>query len=167
MYIPFDNLPKNARVWVYQSNRTLSASEMSVITTFLADAIGQWAAHGAALKASYKIVQNRFVIVALDENHNAASGCSIDASTHWLKSLGNELNIDFFDRSVVYLTPENTLVAISPFTVKAAIEKGDLLPQTPIFTQQVADIAGLENWPIAAENVSQYKRFFKTENATS
>ncbi|MDZ7936146.1 MAG: hypothetical protein U5M51_14505 [Emticicia sp.] len=33
---------------------------------------------------------------------NAASGCSIDASTRWFKELGDALNIDFFDRSQAY-----------------------------------------------------------------
>ena len=31
MYIPFENLPEESKIWIYQSNRKLSDDEVSVI----------------------------------------------------------------------------------------------------------------------------------------
>lgn len=164
MYIPFNELPGSSRVWIYQANRFLTTNECEVISDSLTKATNQWAAHGAPLKASFEIIENRFVIIAADESHNAASGCSIDASTHWLKDLGNQLNVDFFDRALIYRN-ENELKEANPFGVKKLIENEEILSETLLYTQQVADLAALGNWPIAAETVLQYKRFFKKENA--
>ena len=89
MYIDFDKIPQDARIWVYQTNRQLTDNEASTIENYLKPAVNQWAAHGASLLASAKVLHNHFVIIALDQNMNAASGCSIDASTRWFKELGD------------------------------------------------------------------------------
>ena len=103
MLIPFHKMPYYARVWVYQTNKNLSDSEVQIIQQVLENQINNWAAHGASLAGSVQVLYNRFVIVAVDEMQNQASGCSIDASTRWLKDLGAEMNLDFFDRSVAFL----------------------------------------------------------------
>lgn len=164
MHVSFDTLPNSARVWIYQAHRTLTASEQATISAHLTKATEQWAAHGVPLKSSFKISVDRFVIIAADESFNAASGCSIDASTHWLKEIGNHLNIDFFDRALVY-NNKNELKEANPFGVKKLIESGEILPETLLYTQQVANLAALESWPVPAETVTQYKRFFKKESA--
>ena len=100
MYIPFQQLPDQSRVWVYQANRPLVSAEIEQISSFLVNEMNAWAAHGAPLNASFEIRFNQVVIVAVNEDVNQASGCSIDASTHWFKSLGEMLHIDFFDRQI-------------------------------------------------------------------
>ncbi len=167
MHVSFDTLPNSARVWIYQANRTLSSGEQQTISEYLTKATDQWAAHGAPLKSSFKITEDRFVIIAADEAFNAASGCSIDASTHWLKDLGSHLKVDFFDRSLIYKIENDELKEANPFAVKKLIENGEILPETPLFTQQVADLTALENWPVPAQIVMQYKRFFKKGEANA
>lgn len=165
MHVSFDTLPDSARVWIYQANCTLNSVEQQTISKYLTKATDQWAAHGAPLKSSFKITENRFVIIAADEAFNAASGCSIDASTHWLKDLGSQLNIDFFDRALIYKNVSGELKEANPFAVKKLVENNEILPETPLYTQQVENLDALKNWPFSAESVTQYKRFFKKENA--
>ena len=95
MYIDFDKISQNARIWVYQTNHQLADNEIVAIENYLKPAVNQWAAHGASLLVSAKVLHNRFVIIALDQDMNEASGCSIDASTRWFKELGEALNVDF------------------------------------------------------------------------
>ncbi len=85
MLVPFKELPESSRVWIYQANRSLSEQELQEINTKLEDFITQWTAHGANLKASFEIRYKRFIILALDQELNAASGCSIDASVHFIQ----------------------------------------------------------------------------------
>jgi hypothetical protein len=164
MHVLFSELPDSARVWIYQANRFLTETECEIIVSHLTKSTNQWAAHGAPLKASFKVIEKRFIIIAADESHNVASGCSIDASTHWLKELGNHLNVDFFDRALIYKN-ESDLKEANPFGVKKLIENGEILPSTFLYTQQVAHLAALENWPVPAESVIQYKRLYTKENA--
>ncbi len=88
----------------------------------------------------------------------------IGCATQDARYVNNHLNVDFFDRALIYKN-ESDLKEANPFGVKKLIENGEILPSTFLYTQQVAHLAALENWPVPAESVIQYKRLFKKENA--
>ena len=132
MLIPFHKMPDYARVWVYQTNKNLSDSEVQTIQQVLKNQINNWAAHGADLAGSVQVLHNRFVIVAVDEMQNQASGCSIDASTRWLKDLGTEMNLDFFDRSVTFFQ-DNELKTSEIGKIKSLVSDEILTSNTLIF----------------------------------
>jgi hypothetical protein len=160
MYTEFENLPKQAKVWIYQTNRQLTDNEADTIEKTLKPAINQWAAHGASLLASVKVLHNRFVVIGLDENQNMASGCSIDASTHWLKDLGEKMNIDFFDRQQAYLDGDE-IKTFSVFQAKKTVENGIISPDAVVFmnngVNNLSDI--FSNWKTNAVN-TYLKKYF-------
>jgi hypothetical protein len=161
MYIDFDKIPQNARIWVYQANRQLADNEVVMIDNYLKSALNQWAAHGASLLASTKVLYNRFVIIALDQSQNEASGCSIDASTHWFHELGKTLGIDFFDRSQAYFEGDE-IKTFSVFQSKKTVENGIISPETTIFNNiSLATLSDIANkWQIKAIEAPTLKRFF-------
>ena len=83
MLVDFDTLPEESRVWIYQANRSFSEKEISQLKEQLNIFIEAWTAHGKDLQAGYKIVYKRFIVLALNQNLNKATGCSIDASVHF------------------------------------------------------------------------------------
>ena len=91
------NIPPDSKVWVYQSNRKLTDSEVETISNSGLAFIEQWAAHGASLKASFDVLYNRFIILSVDEKQAMASGCSIDSSIRFIKEIEKLLNINFND----------------------------------------------------------------------
>jgi hypothetical protein len=146
MLTDFNKMPPHARVWVYQANTQLTDSQAVMIESYLKLAVEKWVAHGTALLASAKVLHNRFVIIALDESNYPASGCSIDASTHWLKELGSMMNIDFFDRSIAYLQNDE-IKTVSPFAVKQKVLEGEFCAETLIFMNNITSISDLDsNW---------------------
>jgi hypothetical protein len=162
MLIPFNSMPENARIWVYQVNRNLAKAESVYIQQFLEEQIGNWAAHGAGLSGAVKVFFNRFVVFALDERQNAASGCSIDASTHWLKELGSEMFLDFFDRSITFWFNDE-LKCIELPQIKNFIENGIITPETIIFNNLVTKLGEIKDkWQTKASE-SWMKRYFKLE----
>lgn len=163
MLTAFENMPGQARIWIYQSNRGLTPAETQTITAYLEPQVDQWAAHGAALQAGITIKHNRFVIVALNEAVNAASGCSIDASTRWFKELGAALNIDFFDRSLCYVDANQSIQSLALGEIKAAVATQQLLPQSLVFNNTVKNIMELnERWLQRADNSWTARYFQKT-----
>lgn len=159
MLLPFENMPDYARIWVYQTDKNLSENEVQLVQSALNEQISHWAAHGAPLAGAIKIFYNRFIIIAADESHNATSGCSIDASTNWLKSIGAELDINFFDRSIAYLS-ENEIHTVDFLQVKMLISEGQILPDTTIFNNLVANMAAFkQNWQQKATE-SWLKKYF-------
>lgn len=106
----FPELPSGARVWIYCSDRVLEAEESKKISNQLAGFIQGWSTHGAAMKASSGILLDRFIVIAADEQHLAASGCSIDSSVRFIKELGSQFNINFFDRLRVYVRNSDGII---------------------------------------------------------
>ncbi|MFL5763476.1 MAG: ABC transporter ATPase [Bacteroidia bacterium] len=95
------NMPQEARLWVYQSSKPLSDAEVQSIQEAGNQFISGWAAHGAGLKASFDILHNLFIVIAVDEAQALASGCSIDKSVHFIKSIEQQMHLDLFDRMQV------------------------------------------------------------------
>ena len=97
------NLSPTSKIWIYKSNRELTSAEQAFIREELDIFIPQWASHGNQLFGGAEILENWFVVIAVDETQSMASGCSIDTSVQFMKAVGKELNLDFFDRMHVLI----------------------------------------------------------------
>ena len=158
MYIPFEQLPDQSRVWVYQANRRLKGAEIEQIRSFLMNEMNAWAAHGAPLNASFEIRFNQVIIVAVNEDVNEASGCSIDASTRWFKSLGETLQIDFFDRQIAKIQGEQ--ISLIPITsIKDFILSAHLLEEDFIIPPQTSDLSQYRNQWLQKVRESWLKKY--------
>ncbi len=108
------DLPTTARVWVYQSDRKLTDNEVSMLTMKGHEFVAGWAAHGSQLAAGFEVFENIFMVLAVDEQQAAASGCSIDSSVHFVKQMGEALRVDFFNRTnVAYICADGNLNLVS------------------------------------------------------
>ncbi len=165
MYIDFDKLPDTARVWAYQANRSLSDGEVETIEESLEPALSEWAAHGQPLLASAQVIENRFVLVAVDEGYTLPSGCSIDASVRTLQQIGQQVGVDFFDRSAAVQLVDGSVQTFSLPAIKAAVTDGLLTPDTIVFNTLVKTKAEfLADWLIRASD-SWLKRYFRSITA--
>ena len=152
MFIPFETLPSNARVWIYQSDRYLSTEEENYLYTELTQFCEQWNAHGQPLRTSFKIEHHFFVVLAVDENYNDASGCSIDGSVRILKSLQEKFGINFLDRSRVAFRLNNEIKSFSLPELKNLFSSGKLVATTSTFNNLVATKSDFEKeWLIPVE----------------
>ena len=91
MLVDFDTLNNESRVWVYQSNRTISKEETSEIELKIKGFLISWTAHGNDLEAS-------FIIISLNESSAKATGCSIDSSVRFIQGLEEQYNINLLDK---------------------------------------------------------------------
>jgi hypothetical protein len=71
MLVNFDSLPETARIWIYQCNRSFTDIELE---------------------------DKRFIVIALDQQINAATGCSIDASVKFIQELEAIYKVDLMDK---------------------------------------------------------------------
>lgn len=159
MLVPFESLPDSSRVWIYQANRSFTEEELQEISGKLDRFIEKWTAHGADLKASYDIKYKRFITIALDQQLNAASGCSIDASVNFIQQLEKEYGVDLLDKmNVSYKQGEFIAYkSLSDFR-KMAKEKA-VSSKTIVFNNLVNNKAEyLSDWEVPASE-SWHKRF--------
>jgi hypothetical protein len=151
MHVPFESLPDTTRIWIYQSNRPFTPNEVDTISNTLLAFTNQWTAHGEPLKSSFKIEYNQFVALAVDEGLNMASGCSIDSSTRIFKQLGNELQIDFFDRTTVYFVDlKGKVFGIGINALKESLGLGRWNRETLMVNTAIATKEDLKKWIVPA-----------------
>ena len=161
MLIPFDTLPETARVWVYQANRSFTETELQEISELLESFITQWTAHGADLNAGFEIRYNRFIILALDQSMTSASGCSIDASVHFIQQLEKRYEVDLLDKmNVSYKQGE--FVAYKPLSEFKKMAKDKAVSKnTVVFNNLVNNILEYKShWEVPAAD-SWHARFMK------
>ena len=160
MWVPFENLPDESRVWIYPSNRPFTESELAAIDEKLQSFIGQWSAHGAPLEASYKIMYDRFIILAVNGEANNATGCSIDASVQFIQSLEKEFDVVLLDKMNVTYRTGNYLAHKSLIDFKKMAKEKAVNAETIVFNNLVNTVGEWhEYWEVPAKE-SWHVRFF-------
>jgi hypothetical protein len=152
MYISFEHLPFDSRVWIYQADRSLFEDEEKIVSAALMNFCEQWSAHGSQLETSFYIKYNRFIILSVNENAEGASGCSIDGSVRVLKELGSTIKIDFFNRTKIAFLVEGEVKIYSLSELPSLFKSGKLNASSLTFNNLVLDKnAFVKNWTISAE----------------
>ena len=161
MLVEFNTLPDESKVWIYQANRSFSDKEIEEIKMRLNEFIQNWTAHGGDLESGYCIKYKRFLVIGLNQSLNHATGCSIDASVHFIQQLEKDFSVDLLDKmNVSYKQGEfiayKTLTDFRKMAQEKAVSKN-----TIVFNNLVNNIAEFkENWEVPASE-SWHSRFVK------
>ncbi|RNC87317.1 MAG: ABC transporter ATPase [Winogradskyella sp.] len=159
MLVDFNTLPEESRVWIYQANRSFTEKELSEIETKLNGFIEAWTAHGKDLQSGFKIIYKRFIVIALNQNLNAATGCSIDASVHFIQQLEKDYNVDLMDKMNVSYKQGDYIAYKSLVDFKKMAKQKAISKKTIVFNNLVTNIAEFkENWEVPASE-SWHSRF--------
>ena len=160
MIVDFDIISEESRVWIYQSNRTLSPLEIIEIEDKIKDFLISWTAHGSDLQASFLIKYNRFIIISLNESFNIATGCSIDSSVRFIQDLEKLYDVSLLDKmNVSYRHGE--FIAYKPLIeFKKMIKNRSISKKTIVFNNLINNKSEfLNNWEVPIEE-SWHNRFF-------
>jgi hypothetical protein len=151
MFIPFNSISPQSKVWIFQAERAMSGQELQVVEEKLRAFTESWAAHGEPLKTSFTVKFNQFIILAADESHHSPSGCSIDSSFRVLKELEQIVGIQLFDRNLVAFKAGDQVIVIPLRELKQKFASGTLNPDTLAFNNLITTKAELtEQWMVPA-----------------
>ena len=158
--ISLSEMPGHARLWVYQSDRKFTNSEVAEIRIETESFLNSWAAHGAALKAAYNLYFDQVLVLAVDESFHGASGCSIDDSVKLVRSFEAKYGVSMMDRTNVALVKDDQLQLRPMFGLKGAVEKGEIESDTIVLNNAVSNYSEFQtSWKQSASE-SWLKRFF-------
>lgn len=159
MLVDFEKLPGTSKIWIYQANRSFTSEEIAEIKVKLDEFIDKWTAHGADLKAGYEIKYNRFIIIALDQQVNQATGCSIDTSVRFIQELESDYQVDLMDKMNVSYKQGEFIAYKSLKDFKKMAKDRAVSPNTIVFNNLVTSKAEFQtNWEIPAKE-SWHNRF--------
>ena len=160
MYILFENLPVESRIWIYQSNRKFSDDEIIEIEKDLQSFIDEWMSHGTPLEASFITKYNRFLILAVNQDVQQATGCSIDKSVEFIQKLEQKYKVDLLDKMNVTYKQGEFLTHKSLLDFKRMAKEKAVSENTIVFNNLVNTIEEWkENWEVPASD-SWHSRFF-------
>lgn len=159
MLVDFNTLPEESRIWIYQANRSFTDEEIAEITSKLDIFIEQWSAHGSDLQSGYEIKYKRFIVIALNQSLNKATGCSIDASVSFIQQLEKDYNVDLLDKMNVSYKQGDFIAYKTLLDFKKIAKEKAVSKNTIVFNNLVTNIAEYrENWEVPASE-SWHSRF--------
>jgi len=153
MFVEAETLSADSRVWVYQASREFSGEEINSIGELTREFLAGWTAHNNALNAGFEIRYNRFLILMVDEKSAGASGCSIDKSVHFIKSLEKKFGIDFFDRMSFAYKKDGAVETVNKIEFNKLYSKGILNSDSIVFNNLIETREQLATrWEIPLKN---------------
>lgn len=144
-FIEIESMRDECRLWAFNAGRALGEAEEKQIESRLREFLGQWAAHGSPLDAGYQIVEDHFLLVAVDQDVSAPSGCSIDAMTRFLKELGEEMSLDFLDAPPCCYRDGDEVRCVSREEFAAMVERGSVTETTRVFDLTVPTVGAVRS----------------------
>lgn len=151
-------LPDTTRVWIYQSNQPIPDAAVPEVRQKIRSFADSWVSHNRALRSFGDLWHNRFVILMVDESQAGASGCSIDSSVHFLKSLQAEYGVDLFDRMVFTFRHGDEVISLKREDFARWYEEGKIDDETPVFDTLVNNKKDLETSWVKPLGKSWHKR---------
>lgn len=139
--INFDELPDSSRVWVYGSEPALGGKNADEMLGEVDKFLATWKAHGTDLHSGRNWSDDRFLTVAVDQEREGASGCSIDVLFRTLKSLESKVGGQLVTSGLVYYRGRDGIIRAVPrdeFTRLS--EEGEIDGDTEVFDLSVTTL---------------------------
>lgn len=159
MYVNIDSMSPESRVWIFLSTDQFTAPQQERFAMRTKQFLESWTAHKKELKASHDILFGHLLVVAVDEQINEASGCSIDKLFHFIREMDQLPGLDLLNRlKVAYQQPDQSLKVIKSGQVTGLLSEGVLRPDTPLVDMSIGTLGGLRN-PFIPLNQSWLKTY--------
>ncbi len=121
------------KVIIYPASRSFTPKESKVITEKLFDFLATWAAHGKPLSSHFKIEKNQFIVVCVDEDVEAASGCSIDALGGVMKEIDQEFQLGLFDRMKATFVENGEVKTLKLQDFRSGLRNGEISKDIEVY----------------------------------
>jgi hypothetical protein len=131
-----NDLSPLSKVWIYQSSRLFSSDEVDALRQHVKDFASRWTAHGEPVKADGEVLYDRFIVLMADER-SFVSGCSIDASVNFIRSLGKEYDTNFFDRWLIAYLKDGEVQQCGKQDLDKLLNTGEIDDETIVFNNLV------------------------------
>ncbi len=132
--------PDESRIWIFQADRPFEEADIPLINEKIDAFCYQWTSHHRELRALGGVMHDLFVVLVVDETRAPASGCSIDKSVAFIKSLEQEYGRKLLERQTVAWLDEQEQIHTIPLSGLAeAVVQGRITSETRVFDNLVAN----------------------------
>lgn len=170
-YLLEGNFHPDSRVWIYQSSRVFSLSEVPEIEEMVKKFAAYWKSHGTPVKGAGYLFFGQFIILMADERATGVSGCSTDSSVRLIKDIEQKFGVNMFDRTtlafVVKDKSDSYRTELLPLSqLQNAVDNGFIDADTLYFNNLVQTKEELEDkWMVPVKESWLAKRVSLTKSA--
>lgn len=146
------------RVWTYIISKPLEVDQLNELTREGQNFVSGWTAHEQQLHASFEIFEKRIIIVKVNEQMHAASGCSIDKLGRFIKDTETKYGIELLNRLLVAIKTKEGVLIVHASAIPEHLAKGTIDQNTIVFNTAAADENSLLQWeqPLGSTWLKKY-----------
>lgn len=156
--VTYRELPPDAKVWIYQSNRPFTDAELKELEQQIETFADEWVSHNLKLKAFGAVFLHQFIVLMVDENQAGASGCSIDRSVYFLKLVERNYGVELFDRQTFAYRDGDEVRTVPSQEFARLYRAGAINDETLVFDNLVNTKAAFDRSWIKPLGESWHKR---------
>jgi hypothetical protein len=139
--VSFDSLPDSARVWIFGADKRLSEEAATALMRDVGDHLANWKAHGEPLTVGSQLLDDRFLVVAVDQNTTGASGCSIDGLFRVLQSVQSSLGTNLVGGGrLFYRDGQGNVQCVPRADLDELRASGAITKDTVVFDTTITDL---------------------------
>ena len=159
MYVDYNSLPENSKVWVYPSNRKFYPNEIEGIENKIKIFVESWKSDDENFKASYQFLYNRFIVLIADDENTTLTNVDVDASVSFILELQNTYKLELLDKMNVCFKQGKFVQYKELKDFKKLLKNKALTGKTIIFDNLITNNEEFKNfWEVPIEE-SWYNRF--------
>ncbi|MBT6081743.1 MAG: ABC transporter ATPase [Polaribacter sp.] len=159
MFIDYNLIPEDAKIWIYPSSRKFYSSEIEEIENKIKNFIENWKSNDDEFKASYKLVYNRFIILFASDENSPLTNPDIDASVTFILGLQEEYQVELLDKMNACFKQGEFVQYKELKDFKKLLKNKAITAKSIIFDNLITTKVDFENnWEIPIEE-SWYRRF--------
>jgi hypothetical protein len=126
MLVDFNTTADQSRIWIYAAEHKLTNDQENHILKHISTHLQNWEAHKVPLTAGVTILEHHFIIIALDESENGASGCSIDTLQNKIQEIEKELSVSLLNRLNIFCRIDDEIKCVPSFKLESIAKANTL-----------------------------------------
>ncbi|RKF04202.1 hypothetical protein C8N26_0865 [Tenacibaculum lutimaris] len=158
MFVEFNSLSEEAKVWVYPSSRKFYPQEIDELKEKLNSFVEAWKQDDAGFKASFELKYNRFIIFSAEEDAQLTNA-DIDQQVAFILQLQQEYEVELLDKMNVCFKQGEFIQYKDVKEFKTLLKKKSVSAKTIVFDNLVQTKGELENYWEVPITESWYNRF--------
>jgi hypothetical protein len=159
MFVDYNSLSDESKVWIYPSSRKFYNTEIEEVEKLLKDFIDDWKKEDENFKASYQFLYNRFIVLVAENNVSTLTNADLDHSVSFILKLQEKFDIALLDKMNVCFKQGEYVQYKELKDFKKLVKNRAVTGKTIIFDNLVNNNHDFKNfWEISIED-SWYNRF--------
>ena len=148
-----NNFNNHSRVWIYQSNRAFTGTEILQIEEYLSNRIKRSKFQDISVRSYASLMFGQFIIIMVDQIETDVSSFNTDNLMGLIKEIEQNFQVTLFDRQILAFIIQDRIQLLPLTMINKVIEKDMITPETLYFNNTVLTKKELlKNWIIPVKD---------------